>query len=153
MTQSFSAQVRSWSEKAKRNTALVQRRGADLLARDLLAAGRSGGARGSGVIPIDTGNLRNSLMASTAAMPMVSANDDFASTDSDISLTIAGWNPDDGQPLYLGWQAAYARRINYGFTGDDSLGRKYNQVGYFFRETYASKWQDYVNQAASEFKD
>lgn len=149
----FAASVKGWSNKAKRNTTLVQRRAVDLLVRDLLAAGRSGGARGPGLIPIDTGNLRNSLLASTAAMPQTTARDNFADPMGSISMTVDGWQPERGETLYLGWQAGYARRINYGFSGADSLGRTYNQAGYFFRETYASKWPQYVAQAASEFRD
>jgi hypothetical protein len=38
----------------------------------------------------------------------------------------------------------YARRLNYGFTGTDSLGRQYNQRGYFFVDLAAQRWQQIV---------
>ena len=143
----LSAQVRNWTDKAKRNTDLVMKQSARYLADDLTGAGRSGGASGPGVIPVVTGNLRNSLLASTAQMPATRPGP-FSAPQTD--LVIGGWNPRTQTTLYIGWQAEYARRINYGFTGPDSLGRVYNQVGRFFLETYAAQWQNYVDRAARE---
>lgn len=143
----LSASVQNFSEKALRNTGLVMKKSVQLLANDLIGNARSGA--GPGNIPVITGNLRNSLMASTA--PPTVSDGPFAG--SDVSMGISGWSPEKGNPLYLGWQAAYARRINYGFTGTDSLGRNYNQGGRFFLEAHAARWQKYVDIAAADFKD
>lgn len=125
-----------------------------LLIDDLIAAGTVGG--GPGTIPVDTQNLRNSLMASTVAPPAVMDIDrDHRLKDptGDLTAVITGWNPEKETTLWLGWQAAYARRQNYGFVGTDSLGRNYNQGGFFFLEKHAAQWNDYVKRAAAMFGD
>lgn len=135
--------MKDWSEKAKRNQAMVMRGSVTKLSTDLMRD--TGPAVGQ--VPIDTGTLRNSLMASTAAMPPVREGD-FDDPSASIALAIAGAKV--GDTIWLGFQAAYARRRNYGFTGTDALGRYYNEAGKFFVEDKASKWQSYVDEAARE---
>ncbi|MCC7253186.1 MAG: hypothetical protein IT540_15085 [Hyphomicrobium sp.] len=67
-----------------------------------------------GNMPVKTGNLRRSLMASTSAMPLVRTGDDqvFSDNEEQINLVIAGANI--GQTIYLGFQANYARHMEYG---------------------------------------
>ena len=55
-----------------------------------------------------------------------------------------------GDVISLGYQAIYARRQNYGFVGQDSLGRNYNQQGAHFVEHAASLWPQMVKQAEAE---
>ncbi|EJU14119.1 hypothetical protein LH128_05153, partial [Sphingomonas sp. LH128] len=57
-----------------------------------------------------------------------------------------------GETVYIGWTAAYARRMNFGYVGTDSAGRYYgsaqavittgysNRSGYGFAEAAAAKW-------------
>jgi len=132
---SFAAQVKAWGEKAKRNTALVFRESVQSLARDLTYH-----------TPLVTGNLRRSLMSSTVSMP-TTRDGEFAEISGQTEFTIAGL--EIGDTFYLGFQAKYARRVNYGFTGADSLGRNYNQSGQFFVEATAAKWQSFVNAAVA----
>lgn len=40
---------------------------------------------------------------------------------------VESWTADE--PITLGTNVEYARRIEYGFVGEDSLGRKYHQTG------------------------
>lgn len=65
-------------------------------------------------MPVDTGNLRRSLMASTTEIPTISNNPDqtFADNDQQINLVIAG--AEIGQTIYLGFQANYAAAMEYG---------------------------------------
>ncbi|TAV48444.1 hypothetical protein ELI30_09095 [Rhizobium leguminosarum] len=102
-----------------------------------------------GRMPIKTGNLRRSFLASTAAMPSIKEG---AATFPDMGgaseLTIAG--APLGSTVYIGAQAAYAARLNYGFVGEDSLGRTYNQTGYGFIEAVSQRWPQIV--AAEEAK-
>ena len=69
-------------------------------------------------------------------------------TPPDIGLIIATLPP--GSPVYIGAQAIYMPRLNYGFTGTDSLGRTYNQSGKMFVERNAERWQEFVDAAARE---
>jgi len=140
------ADMGKWGEKAKRNTTMVMRSSVQKLATDLM----TDVGPGAGQVPIDTGNLRNSLMASTASMPSVREGE-FGDNTGQVTFAIAGATI--GQTIWLGWQAVYAARMNYGFTGTDSIGRSFNTTGRFFLDAKAAKWQGYVDQAASEFKD
>lgn len=56
--------------------------------------------------PVLTGRLRSSIQPIT---------------------NLSSWEP--GEPIVIGTNVEYARRIEYGFVGQDSLGRHYNQPG------------------------
>ena len=132
---SFSAQVRNWNDKAKRNFSLVHRSAVQKLYHGVVED-----------TPILTGNARRSWALSTTAMPQITGGE--FSAPPDIGLSIAGLPA--GTPVYIGAQAVYVPRLNYGFTGTDSLGRQYNQAGLMFVERNAERWQEYVDQAARE---
>lgn len=72
--------------------------------------------------PVDTGFLRSNW---TAMLPGDSepvagrvANPDAVIAEATVGMTITIINP-----------VVYARRIEFGFVGEDSLGRHYNQQG------------------------
>ncbi|NTI22043.1 hypothetical protein G6M87_09225 [Rhizobium rhizogenes] len=103
-----------------------------------------------GRMPIKTGNLRRSLMASTSTMPtMVEGKQTFS--DGGVELVIAGAQL--GGTIYLGFQAAYAARMNYGFVGEDSLGRVYNQAGFGFIDAVSQRWVQIVAAAEATVRD
>lgn len=144
MTTNFTAQVKGWTEKAKRNPTLVFKQAAQNLVDEVLKPKQQGGN-----MPVDTGNLRRSLMASTSRMPVVeSGRSEFPDNGGQINLTIAGATERD--TIYFGFQAAYAMRMEYGFTGQDSLGRNYNQTGNRFVGLAVDRWQQIVDKAAKE---
>ena len=131
----FSAQVTSWTAKAKRNFSLVHRSAVQKLYQGVVED-----------TPIVTGNARRSWALSTTAMPQITGGE--FSAPPDIGLSIAGLPT--GAPVYIGAQAVYVPRLNYGFTDTDSLGRSYNQAALLFVERNAERWQEYVDQAARE---
>ncbi|GGZ21737.1 hypothetical protein [Asticcacaulis endophyticus] len=96
-----------------------------------------------GNMPVVSGNLYRSLLASRDVMPSIKSDGVF--TEPNNTLTISG--AELGQTIYLGFQAIYARRVNYGFTGTDSLGRTYNQTGRNFVGLAAQRWQQIVAEA------
>lgn len=55
-----------------------------------------------------------------------------------------------GDTFYYTNNAVYARRINYGFVGADSLGRHYNQRGAHMIEQATAAWETNVEKAAAE---
>ena len=136
---SFGSQVKAWTKKAKRKRKLIMGRSLDLLTKDML----------KNTIVV-SGNLRRSLMASTVMMPTFKKDVKFDAENTGlIALTIAGMS--EGDPFYFGFQAAYAARWNYGFTGTDSLGRKYtNNSGSGMVQRSAAKWVAFVKQAERE---
>lgn len=143
MAGSFEASVKQFTIEAKENTNLIFRTAADSLAKEVIRPTRSGGN-----LPFDTGNLGRSLAASTSVFPGVDTeNRDYG--ESNVEFTIAG--VEAGDTLYLGFQAVYAARQNYGFVGQDSLGRNYNQSGHYFVERAGDMWQLFVSEAEAQF--
>lgn len=135
---SFTAQVLGFNKKVKRRQNLIFRSALDKLTSDLL-----------GLTTVKTGNLRRSLLASVVMMPTFKPDATFdAPNASNIALVIA--SAEVHKPFYFGYQAAYAARWNYGFTGQDSLGRTFNQSGNGAVETVAQKWIGFVKQAERE---
>lgn len=136
---SFSATVKQFTIDAKENTTLIFRTAADKLAKEVVRTKSNGG-----FLPHDTGNLGRSFAASTTDMPKINpAEAQYGSINTEF--VIAG--VEAGDTLYMGFQAAYAPRMNYGFVGTDSLGRTYNQTGNYFVENAGSKWQQFVSEA------
>lgn len=133
-----------WAQQTEARLTAVYRTSVDMLSEELTMP-RSMGGR----IPIVTGNLRRSLLASTAGMPSVGAPDQRYSGSS-VGLVTAGLKAD--QDVWLGFQANYALRVNYGFVGQDRLGRSYNQEGAHFLEAAVAAWPTIVELAAEHIQ-
>lgn len=139
---SFAATISEWGRAEMDRAEAIFQDAAQTVANEVRTTVNEGGR-----LPIDTGNLRRSLMASTAEMPMVKPEQEVFA-ESGIEMVIAG--AELGGTIYLGFQAAYAARMNYGFVGTDSLGRVYNQAGFGFVDAVAQRWPQIV--AASEVR-
>lgn len=138
---SFGAQVSEWVRQEKEREEAVFLTAAQMVANEVRETVPEGGR-----LPIDTGNLRRSLMASTASMPAVRGGDDQTFADSGVEMVIAGAKL--GQTLWLGFQANYALRREFGFVGQDSLGRLYNEAGAGFVTAVAQRWSTHIVPAA-----
>jgi len=143
----FSAGVKGWANRTKARQVAIFKIAVQKVVDDMLLT-----IPKSGNMPIDTGNLRRSLKASTANMPQTVSDSEFQFADGfgEVEFTIAGASA--GDTLYLGFQAAYARRMEHGFQGTDSLGRTYNQAGFAFVGQAALNWQKFVDEAVRETK-
>lgn len=108
---------------------------------------------GTGNLPVDSGFLRASLMGVigegtfTATEPPKDGSG-FSYDAGQINLVIAGSKLTD--TITVAYTAAYARRMEYGFKGTDSLGRKYNQPGRAFVRLAAQQWQRVCTEVATE---
>ena len=100
-----------------------------------------------GRVPVKTGNLARSVVVSLTP-PVVDAKGVTHTVGQNVSLALASLKP--GEPIWIGWQARYSRRLNYGFVGTDSLGRSYNQSGYGFAEAAAAQWPQIVRAEAAK---
>jgi hypothetical protein len=141
---SFAAQISEWARETEGALETVFHTAAQTVAnevRDPVAAG--------GRMPVKTGNLRRSLMASTSGMPAVK-QEPAQYADSGLEMVIAGATL--GATVYLGFQANYAARMNYGFVGEDSLGRVYDQKGYGFVDAVAQRWPQIVAEAEAKVR-
>lgn len=137
--QSFAAQVSAWASAEMERAEAVYQTAAQTVANEVRTPVAAGGR-----MPVKTGNLRRSLMASTSSMPtIIEGKQQFS--DSPIELVIAG--AELGGTVYLGFQAAYAARMEYGFVGEDSLGRAYNQTGFGFVTSVSQRWAQIVAEA------
>ena len=96
-----------------------------------------------GRLPVLTGNLSRSVVIDNKP-PTIKEGDASGNITSGIAAIKMG------ETTYLGWQAVYSRRQNYGFVGADSLGRVYNQAGYGFAEATAAMWPDIVIRQAAK---
>lgn len=96
-----------------------------------------------GRVPVKTGNLARSVVVDNKPPQIIEGL-----ATGDYSLGVAAIKP--GDTVFVGWQAAYSRRMNYGFVGTDSLGRVYNQSGFAFAEATAAKWPAIVQEQAQK---
>lgn len=132
-----------WARQTKQRIDAVSRSAVQGMA-DEMARGRNSG----GLVPVKTGNLVRSLLGQPGSMPTTK---DGPFPGQDIGPALLAW--DVGQePFYIGYQAKYARRQNYGFVGQDSLGRNYNQAGFGFVEAAIAKWPQIVTRAAIDIR-
>lgn len=97
----------------------------------------------SGRMPVKLGNLRNSLASGLNGSFGAPGPDSYTVTLSDFEL---------GDIARFAWTAHYARRMELGFTGTDSLGRNYAQAGNHFVGAAVAQWPQIVTKWASKVK-
>lgn len=143
MMAGFTESISSWASATPRRIEAVHKRALEKLAMEMTRTVAEGGS-----IPVVTGNLYRSLVASTSGMPTTS---DQPSAGSNVNSVIAVLSTN--QPVWFGYTAAYARRINSGLVGSDSLGRVFNQNGRHFVERAIALWPQIVREAVEEVKN
>lgn len=142
---SFAEQVGAWAAESTARMEAVYRGAVEMLADEMTLTQPNGGR-----LPFQTGNLMRSLLASTAGMPPQGGKD-ARYVGQDVGLVAAGLEL--GQAVWLGFQAAYAKRLNFGFVGEDALGRTVNQQGAHFVEAAAAAWPTIVELVAEDVKN
>jgi hypothetical protein len=141
----FSAAVDAWVRATKERIEAVFHIATEDLAEEVVAKA-----------PIDTGFLRHSFQASGTQMPLIRADAKpaegakYPADAGPINLVIS--NVPLGETVYLGFVAAYALRIEYGFVGQDALGRTYNQAGRGMVRLAAQNWPWIVAEATARAK-
>lgn len=96
------------------------------------------------MVPVKTGFLVNSIEASNAAMPQIDPAKHGGGEVKAATISAEIINGGYGATLFVGYTASYAARINFGFHGEDSLGRKINQAGVQFVGRAAQQWPEIV---------
>ena len=132
---SFSAQVAAFVAKSEKRMEMVVKESAQRV-----------GLAVKDRVPVDTGFLRASFMASTSSMPLIDRNarpgsGPIADGGEQIALVIAGASL--GQPIYLGFVAGYAAHVEYGANGRAGIGMV---------RLAAQQWPSIVNQVVAEAK-
>lgn len=136
----FADQLSSWAKETEARTTAVYRRSIEMLAEEMTRTKPNGGR-----VPVDTGNLYKSLLASKDAMPRT-AEGPFPGVD--VGIVTATLRIDE--PVFLAYQAKYARRLEYGYVGADSLGLVFNQQGNYFVAGAIAEWPQIVARACKE---
>jgi len=139
---SFASTINKWASESEERITAVRRRSVELLGDEMTRTRPQGGR-----VPFKTGNLARSILASTTGMPTTAEG---PYPGSNLGLVAATLRND--QPLWIGYQAAYARRMNFGFVGADSIGRVYNQQGNHFVEGAVAEWPNIVARAVAELR-
>lgn len=97
---------------------------------------QTGGSFETGKIPVDTAELINSLHLGEQQI------------GADAGAVVGLIEP--GTVQTFEWQAPHAARIEFGFVGEDALGRHYEQAGRFFVTENAARFPEYVERHAKE---
>lgn len=143
MAQTFAGYVDTWCQEAEARMMAVFRRAVELLV-DELTFGRHNGGR----VPWVTGNMVRSLAGELNGLVQTSSKDPPPAGDAGAKIALMNI----GDVIHLGYQAIYARRVNYGFVGEDKAGNTYNQEGAHFVEYAAQMWPTMVQLAAEEIR-
>lgn len=144
---SFADEIARFQAKALDRANRVFRRAVTLLGEELAKPRPEGGT------PHLTGNLIRSILARVNGPVNVKPDGDDGEGNffgTDVGLAVAG--AVIGDTITIGFQAVYAARVNFGFVGEDKLGRYYNQQGAHFVERAAAMWPQFVDQAVREVK-
>lgn len=102
--------------------------------------------------PIDTGYLRSSLTAGINGSIPAGPNAAYGSVYNDVRLLDVIGRLKLGDKITLVYNAPYARRLEYGFTGVDSLGRSYNQAGRFWITAAGQRYREIMRAAATRLR-
>lgn len=105
-------------------------------------------------VPYKDGFLRASLVISVNAdLPKADRTEEDGLgpyTESYLQMQIS--NLTGGDKLVAGYTMVYARRLEYGFTGVDSLGRSYSQAPRGWVRAASQEWRGIVQQVTAEAK-
>ena len=107
--------------------------------------------------PVKTGNLRNSLVATvngnttTVTGPGNTSQDSTYRSGAESSIANI-MSAKLGDKVSFFYNATYARRVNNGFVGFDSLGRYFNQAGRFWIERVGARYKPIMRGAATRLK-
>ena len=138
MKNTFVADVRGWTEKAKRNAELVVKGSiqdtGELTTRR--AAGISaGGTHKEGFVPVATSELINSQVVSLNGAPIGTGDISYAAMITGMDL---------GDTFEMVFTADHARPKEYGHG---------SAQGWFFVRNAVQQWPTIVAQNAAQFKD
>lgn len=121
----FTAQIKAFADKSKEKVEAVIKKSA----REVFSTAQTPKAMG-GRMPVDTGFLRNSLIAQLNGATVSGGTDAY-------TLAIAG--AEAGDVIFGGWTANYARHMEYGTS---------KTPGNFYMLSAAQQWQAIVARNA-----
>ena len=136
--QSFSVEIEKWAKEARASLDDFAVEFAQDLNEEIVRR-----------TPVDTGFLRASWFSNVGARPSgvaTSGDTGGAVTIAKMNLVAAGLKY--GDTYFMSNGAAYAMRLELGFTGRDALGRYYNQPPRAFVRGVMGRAQKIANETA-----
>lgn len=132
----FAADIKKWVAKTKQNAELVFQN----VAQETLT-------RIKERTPVKTGYLRANWVVTTSpdAIPVQGTKDE-AALNAEIS------DAKIGETIFIVNPVVYARRIEYGFNGKDSLGRSYHQMGHHMVAQTMAEIKNIVDKVVNGMK-
>lgn len=103
----------------------------------------AGGTLMRGRIPVVTGDLVNSLAVEVNGVLGAPGANSYVAAIGGMSL---------GDTLRFGWTVEYSARVHSGFSGEDSLGRFYDQKGWHWITPHAMRWPQIVARNARKHR-
>jgi hypothetical protein len=100
-------------------------------------------------VPVDTGFLRASLVTAVN-QPLPSPGKAAWGTSTSMQMTLS--QATIGDYITAGYTAVYAMRLEYGFVGQDALGRSYSQPPRGWVRAAAMQWPQIVNRVVADLK-
>ncbi len=136
---SFAAQMKGWTDKARRNVDLVIKDSAqdvfELMTRRQPGVKETGGSYQEGLVPVDMGELINSVEVSVAGVPVAAGeNIDYASA----LITAPA-----GASVEAVFTAPHARAMEYGTK---------HTAGRFFVRNAVQNWDQIVAANAARYR-
>lgn len=95
-----------------------------------------------GRMPVVTSTLRGSQVSALNGQ-LLGSN---TAQDETLAALLVVASMKVGDKIQFGWTIEYARRVNSGFVGQDSLGRTFNQSGAFYLEFGIDQWKTIVSE-------
>lgn len=142
-TKTYAAAIRRWADRTEEElTALARQSIYSLCFRIVVDT------------PVMFGVLRGGWQPSIGMIPPpkpvgengAPADPTGAQAMADLAVKLQGLKL--GDKFYFTNATVYARRIEYGFVGEDSLGRYYNQRGRYYVGNNVARWKVHVNDTA-----
>lgn len=134
----FTAQMQAFRDKTKKQARAIL----SASVQDVIEEAQRPIAQG-GRMPVDTGALRNSLVSELNGAQVAQGAEGY-------TLAAVGMEP--GDVARFAWTAAHAKRQEFGFVGEDSMGRSFNQQGKHFVEGASAQWPAIVAKNAAQLK-
>jgi hypothetical protein len=108
-----------------------------------------------GYLPYQDGFLRASLvvLVNKDPPPADRTQETASSTYNPAEIQLAIASAVAGDRIVAAYTMEYARRLEFGFVGQDSLGRTYNQPGIGWTKRATQQWKQITKEVEQEAKD
>lgn len=134
----FNASIRDWAARFPEKMDALARQSSQELSERVVTS-----------TPVDTGFLRSSWQPSLGK-PALAKGEAGAQAQASAQVSLVITEMKAGDLYYLVNNAAYAKRIEWGFVGQDSLGRTYNQTGRHMVTDNVKRWNTVVESVAQD---